>query len=50
MKPEFKPGLRMRKGGSREIDESINAAMRRFIDPTKMTIVKAGDFAKNPAK
>ena len=26
--------------------EEINAAMRRFIDPSKITIVKAGDFAK----
>ena len=26
----------------------INAAMRRNIDPLKITIVKAGDFAKNP--
>lgn len=31
--------------------EQINAAMRRYIDPAKMTIVKAGDFARNsPAK
>ncbi len=28
--------------------EQINAAMRRHIDPSKITIVKAGDFAKNP--
>jgi zinc protease len=28
--------------------EQITAAMRRWIDPAKMTIVKAGDFAKNP--
>ncbi len=27
--------------------EQINAAMRRHIDPTKITIIKAGDFAKN---
>ncbi|HTG15208.1 MAG TPA: pitrilysin family protein, partial [Blastocatellia bacterium] len=26
--------------------EEINAAMRRFIDPSKITIIKAGDFAK----
>jgi zinc protease len=26
--------------------EEINAAMRKHLDPTKMTIVKAGDFAK----
>ena len=26
--------------------EEVNAAMRRFIDPSKITIVKAGDFAK----
>lgn len=26
--------------------ETINAAMRRHIDPTKITIIKAGDFAK----
>jgi zinc protease len=31
--------------------EQIVAAMRRHIDPAKITIVKAGDFAKNsPAK
>ena len=24
----------------------LNAAMRRYIDPAKITIVKAGDFAK----
>ncbi|MEK6281514.1 MAG: pitrilysin family protein [Acidobacteriota bacterium] len=28
--------------------EQINAAMRRHIDPTKITIIKSGDFAKNP--
>jgi zinc protease len=28
--------------------EQIVAAMRRYIDPSKITIVKAGDFAKNP--
>jgi zinc protease len=27
--------------------EQINAAMRRHIDPSKITIIKAGDFAKN---
>ena len=27
--------------------EQINAAMRRYIDPAKITIVKAGDFAKS---
>lgn len=26
--------------------DQINAAMRRYIDPAKITIVKAGDFAK----
>jgi zinc protease len=31
--------------------EQIVAAMRRHIDPSKITIIKAGDFAKNqPAK
>jgi|KBSSwiStaDraftv2_1062776.scaffolds.fasta_scaffold01520_11 zinc protease len=29
--------------------EQINAAMRKYLDPSKMTIVKAGDFA-NAAK
>lgn len=29
--------------------EQIVAAMRRHIDPSKITIIKAGDFAKNPA-
>ncbi len=28
--------------------EQIVAAMRRHIDPTKMTIIKAGDFGKKP--
>ena len=28
--------------------QQITAAMRRHIDPSKITIVKAGDFAKNP--
>ncbi|MGH9967512.1 MAG: M16 family metallopeptidase [Pyrinomonadaceae bacterium] len=28
--------------------EQISAAMRRHIDPAKITIIKAGDFAKNP--
>ena len=31
--------------------EQITAAMRRHIDPTKISIIKSGDFAKNaPAK
>ena len=30
--------------------EQINAAMRRYINPAKLTIVKAGDFAKAAAK
>jgi len=33
--------------------DDINAAMRKYIDPSKITIVKAGDFAKGkqePAK
>ena len=29
--------------------EQVNAAMRRFIDPSRITIVKAGDFAKAAA-
>ncbi|HEY7546452.1 MAG TPA: pitrilysin family protein, partial [Blastocatellia bacterium] len=29
--------------------EQINAAMRRWIDPAKITIIKAGDFAKAKA-
>ena len=29
--------------------EQINAAMRRHMDPTKITIIKSGDFAKNAA-
>lgn len=29
--------------------EQINAAMRKYIDPAKITIIKSGDFAKNPA-
>src|SRR5262249_50114848 len=30
--------------------EQINATMRRYIDPAKLTIVKAGEFAKSAAK
>jgi zinc protease len=33
--------------------EVINMAMRKYIDPSRLTIVKAGDFAKGktePAK
>ena len=30
--------------------DQINGAMRKYIDPSKMTIVKAGDFAKAAAK
>lgn len=30
--------------------EQITAAMRRHIDVSKLTIIKAGDFAKNPSK
>jgi zinc protease len=30
--------------------EQINAAMRKYVDPSKMVIYKAGDFAKNPPK
>ena len=29
--------------------EQINAAMRRYLDPAKFTIVEAGDFAHHPA-
>ena len=28
--------------------EQINAAIRKYIDPKKIIIVRAGDFAKNP--
>jgi zinc protease len=28
----------------------INAAMRHYVDPSKLVIYKAGDFAKNPPK
>jgi zinc protease len=30
--------------------EQVNAALRRFLDLSKMTIVKAGDFAKTTSK
>jgi zinc protease len=30
--------------------DKVNAAMRRWIDPSKMTIIKAGDFAKAAQK
>jgi zinc protease len=30
--------------------EQINVAMRKYVDPSKMVIYKAGDFAKNPPK
>ncbi|HET9453083.1 MAG TPA: pitrilysin family protein [Gemmatimonadaceae bacterium] len=29
--------------------EQVNAAMRKYIDPKNVFIVRAGDFAKNPA-
>ncbi len=28
--------------------DQVNAALRKYVDPAKMTIVKAGDFAKAP--
>jgi zinc protease len=28
--------------------EQIVAALRRHIDPAKITVIKAGDFAKGP--
>jgi zinc protease len=31
------------------VDE-VNAAMRKYIDPSKISMVKAGDFANNPPK
>ncbi len=30
--------------------DQINAAMRKYVDPSKLVIYKAGDFAKNPPK
>jgi zinc protease len=30
--------------------EQVNAALRRFVDLSKMTIIKAGDFAKSATK
>lgn len=30
--------------------DDLNAAMRKYIDPAKLTIIKAGDFAKAAAK
>lgn len=30
--------------------DQINAALRKYIDPAKLSIVKAGDFAKNKAE
>lgn len=30
--------------------EAINAAMRRYLDPARITVVKAGDFAKGKAE
>lgn len=29
--------------------EQINAAMRRYLDPARLTVVEAGDFAHHPA-
>jgi hypothetical protein len=29
--------------------DEVNAALRKWIDPAKITIVKAGDFAKTAA-
>jgi zinc protease len=28
--------------------EQINAAMRKYVDPAKISIFKSGDFEKNP--
>jgi zinc protease len=30
--------------------EAVNAALRKHLDPSKLTLVKAGDFAKHPAE
>jgi zinc protease len=30
--------------------EQINTAMRRYTDPSKITIIKSGDFTRNPPK
>jgi zinc protease len=30
--------------------DAVNSAMRKYIDPSKITIVKAGDFANKPPK
>ena len=29
--------------------DQVNAALRKYLDPKKIVIVRAGDFAKNPA-
>jgi len=29
--------------------QQVNEAMRKYIDPSKITVVKAGDFAKHGA-
>jgi zinc protease len=28
--------------------DQVNAALRKYLDPKKIVIVRAGDFAKNP--
>ena len=30
--------------------DQVNAAFRKYLDPSKLTVVKAGDFAKHPAQ
>jgi zinc protease len=30
--------------------EKVNAAMKKYLDPSKINLVKAGDFAKAKAK
>ncbi|HET8901724.1 MAG TPA: insulinase family protein, partial [Holophagaceae bacterium] len=30
--------------------DQVNAALRAHLDPAKLTLVKAGDFAKHPAQ
>ena len=36
-----------RNAGGTDADQ-VNAALRKYIDPKKIIIVRAGDFAKNP--
>ena len=42
--------IQLEKWVSELTAEDVNGAIRRYLDPAKMSIVKAGDFAGHPPK